>query len=431
MITKLRHKAKEILLWSQQYTKIDMLYITRSGFWVTLSYVIGTILSFILTLAFANLLPKETYGLYKYVLSILGILSVFTLSGMTQATIRAVARGKDKILKSAAYFQLRWSFPFIIITNSVALYYWLRGNHIISISLFILSLSTPLIQSFDAYAAFLTGKKDFRLSTILDSLGGTISSLGLVIALFFTKNLLVIIAAYAILNVAATIIPYWITARKYKSSDQEELDRETITYGTSLSFLSAAGVLVQQLDKVLIFKFAGSVELATYAIASALPDRLKSFIKSSVAMVFPKLAQKNIDDFKHTIKIRVWQGMAIGLCLTTTYFLAAPILFKIFLPKYLSAVRYSQLLSLSTVLLVPTFFLGYAFESQKLIKSIYSINITSVATRVGLYFVLGYFWGPIGIVWARVISNVFLFFIHLLFWYIESNYLLWAKIKTN
>ena len=83
------------LLWSEKYIKTDMVYLARSGFWLLFGQ--GTTLLSVLALSivFANFLPKETYGTYKYILSLTGIFSIFTLPGMTTALIRATARGPN------------------------------------------------------------------------------------------------------------------------------------------------------------------------------------------------------------------------------------------------------------------------------------------------------------------------------------------------
>ncbi|MGB2878349.1 MAG: oligosaccharide flippase family protein, partial [Dehalococcoidales bacterium] len=46
----------------------------------------------------ARLLSKEAYGQYNYFFSILGILAISSLPGMTAAIIHAVANGRDWIL---------------------------------------------------------------------------------------------------------------------------------------------------------------------------------------------------------------------------------------------------------------------------------------------------------------------------------------------
>ena len=89
----IRYKVKELLLRSEKYTKTDMLYLARGGFWLTLGQGLGIIAGLLLVIGFANLLPKEVYGNYKFILSLGGIIGAFTLTGMSIAVTQAVARG--------------------------------------------------------------------------------------------------------------------------------------------------------------------------------------------------------------------------------------------------------------------------------------------------------------------------------------------------
>ena len=59
---KLKQAGYDFLRWSEKYTKTDMVYTAQSGFWLNLNYIIGSFLSLGLTVLFAHLLPKETFG---------------------------------------------------------------------------------------------------------------------------------------------------------------------------------------------------------------------------------------------------------------------------------------------------------------------------------------------------------------------------------
>ena len=54
--------------------------------------------SLTMAIVFARFLPQETYGTYKYVMSIVGLIGAFSFSGMTTVVARAVAQGHDKTI---------------------------------------------------------------------------------------------------------------------------------------------------------------------------------------------------------------------------------------------------------------------------------------------------------------------------------------------
>ncbi len=417
----LKNKAKEWLLWSQKYTKLDMLYIGKGGFWITVGQIFGVLLSFILALSFANWLPKEIYGQYKYVFSVIGVLSIFSLGGMRDAISRAVARGQEGVLKTAVSYQLRWGTIFTIVTNIAGAYYFIRGNKTLAIPLFIFAFIFPTIKAFGTYSAFIVGKKDFKTSTVYDLISSFINSSALIITLFLTDNLYILIGVYLLSDLASNIVLYFITLRKYKPTEEGKNDTEALQYGTQLTFLSALGILAQQLDKILIFKYSGAVELAMYSIASAIPDRLKGFGKSIISLSYPKLSEKNIPEIRSVFNLRIIQGMLLGTGISVAYMVSAPFLFKLLMPQYVDSIFFSQLLSLSLIVLFPHFFVGYAIQAQKMVRSIYVISISTAVIKSCLYIAFGFFWGAIGIVLARVVSFVLVFLLGLIMWHIETG----------
>ena len=56
------NKIQKFLLWSEKYTKIDMLYLAGGGFWIILGQIAASAMSLALAMLFARFLPKEKYA---------------------------------------------------------------------------------------------------------------------------------------------------------------------------------------------------------------------------------------------------------------------------------------------------------------------------------------------------------------------------------
>src|SRR5688572_902048 len=121
-------RAERVLRWSEKYLKTDMVYLAKGGFWLTLGQAVSSAAGVLLIIGFANLLPKEAYGTYKYVLSIAGVLAAFSLTGMSVAVTQAVARGMDGMLRVAAKIQLRWGLLVTLAASAFGIYYLANGN---------------------------------------------------------------------------------------------------------------------------------------------------------------------------------------------------------------------------------------------------------------------------------------------------------------
>jgi O-antigen/teichoic acid export membrane protein len=184
------------LRWSEKYFKTDMVYLARGGFWLTLGQTISSLSSFLLVVAFANLLPKETYGTYKYVLSIAGILAISTLSGMSTAIIQAVARGYEGSLVPALKTKIRWGLLGGLAGLILAGYYFYQGNITLTVSFLISAVFLPFMDSFGIYDAFLQGRKLFDISAKYGIISQIIAVIILITTLFFTKNLFFILFVY-------------------------------------------------------------------------------------------------------------------------------------------------------------------------------------------------------------------------------------------
>src|SRR3989344_513029 len=104
-----------------------MVYLAKGGFWTTLSFIVSTLASIATMVAFGNLLPRENFGTYNYLLSLGASLSFLTLTGMGPAVMRAVARGHGNVVPTAVSFQLKFNLLAVATTLLAALYYGYKG----------------------------------------------------------------------------------------------------------------------------------------------------------------------------------------------------------------------------------------------------------------------------------------------------------------
>src|SRR3989344_7199459 len=105
----LRQKVHSTLRKSEGFFKTDMVYLTKGGTWMTAGSMVISFLSFLLAISFAHFVSKETYGQYKFVLAIAGILGTLTLTGLGSAVMRSVSRGFEGTLQYAFWTNIRWS----------------------------------------------------------------------------------------------------------------------------------------------------------------------------------------------------------------------------------------------------------------------------------------------------------------------------------
>ena len=158
MMNKIGNWFYRFLRKTQKYTGTDNVYLFRDGFWLTSGQMVSMAIAFLSAVAFANLLSAETYGNYKYILSLLGILAVFSLDGIRAATIQAVARGLEGSFYTGFKTKLKWGLLGSLAAIGAAIYYWSKGNNLLPIPLLIAAVSLPLMYASQISGAFLGGR---------------------------------------------------------------------------------------------------------------------------------------------------------------------------------------------------------------------------------------------------------------------------------
>jgi len=404
MISKLQNKAKEWLLWSQKYTRTDMLYLAKGGLWLSLGDVISAVLGLLTAIAFANLLPQEIYGTYRYILSIAGVLSIASLNRMGTAVTRAVARGFEGSFVPAVKAQQLWSLLGSIGGLAVAGYYFTQDNNTLTVSFLIVALFIPLYRPFVTYSSYFSGKKLFNISTRYTIISHAISAIVLIVVLYLTNNILLILLGYfAPLSISSYTF-YRIT--KSKIQPDSKVSEEALSFGKHLSFLGAITAAIEQLDKILLWHFLGAASLAIYAFALAPVHQMLGFIKLILPLSLPKLAEKTKGDLKKTLPYKLFiMAGTIGI-FVLIYIIAAPLLFKILFPQYIESVFYSQIFALG-LLTVPRNLISEALNAHGETKKIYILSLTSATFRLPLIIILVGLFGIWGAIYAYIISSFF------------------------
>lgn len=409
----MREKVYRFIRWSERFMKADILYLAKGGFWVGFGQVITNLLSFLLVIAFANLLPKETFGLYRYVLSLAAVFNIFTLMGMNQAVSQAVATGNEGALKKSVGYQLKWNMLMTAAMWALGGYYFFNDNLLLATSFLIMGVFSPLTAAFNTYGAYLTGKKEFRLNNIFSVLSMLIYVIGMFLAIVFSGKVIWLVAAYSFSTFLATFIFYIATLRILKPVGSAG---DVLQYGRQLTFISFMGPIVSQVDKIILNHFWGPVQLATYSLATAIPDRIIPLMKDWVEIGFPKLATRTPEEINTVFYKRIFQGLAIGFIFALGYSVSAPYVFKYLLPQYLDTVFYSQLLAINFIFALPTRYLGILYTAQKLPKLIFANNVSVNIIRILLYILLGIWGGILGLVTAHIVASCLSLVLYIIVW---------------
>ena len=236
MVQYLKNKTKILLEMGNAYFKTDLRYIVRGGFWLTTAKLVTTGSSFISSIVFANLIPKEIYGLYQFVLSYFSVLTLPTLPGINTSLTKAVGQGYRGSIIPALKAKIKWGLLSAIASLCFASYYYIQGNNQLAICFLIAAFFLPIMDPMQLYMSYLNGKREYVTYTKYHTILKIIVTAIMVGTLFATKKIALIILSYFASYTLLYMIFLIITIKKMKPTD--ETDPSIISYGKHLSLMN-------------------------------------------------------------------------------------------------------------------------------------------------------------------------------------------------
>jgi O-antigen/teichoic acid export membrane protein len=404
MIRMFRERMTALVRFGERSLKTDLQYVVRGGFWLTSGHAFASVSAFILSIIFANFVDPATYGTYKYALSLAALLSIPTLGSITTALQRAIAKGDDGAAYAALKARLWGGVAAAALSLLASLWYFGHGNATLGMVLVIIALGMPLMESYGSYDAIFQGKHRYRASTFSFIFSSLTATLALIAAIFVSSgNVHVLLAAYFIAWAAGRFVS-WQVASRLLTKDTERNPGEVTTYGFRLTAIGVVGAIAAQVDGVLLFHYLGPVELAIFSFATALPNQLRGVVSNIARLALSRFSSRSAEEIKTSIHTKAFYLFLASLPIVAAYILAAPFIFQLLFPAYLSSVLPSQVFALSIVA-VPAFLYVTALQSQRAEK-LFAINdIAGSFLQIALSMALIPLFGLWGAIIARILGR--------------------------
>lgn len=396
--------------------KTDIRYLVKGGGAMAVGQVCVSFIALIASIAFANLLPKESYGLYQYILSTAEFLLTFSLIGLSAATVRSVSKGFDGTLNSAFKTSLKWGLPAVSLGLIVSLYYLYKGNFVIGYGIGASVLFMLVINASKHYLPFLTGKRLFLQSSISTVVGLLIPSASMIVALFFTDNVLFLVLVY-LLSYSAVNLSLYIWSRKFV--ENKKLDPQTIRHAKHLSVQDIIARSAAYIDRILLFQFTGPVALAEFWFAQNAQRQFSHIYKSANAIVLPKVSVRSFDTLQSTLPKKILLLYLFIIPFSILYVLLIPYLYAFLFPAYASSAHYAQVFGI-LFLFLPFSLLRDAFIGHSRNKILYKLSIYTSAFKIGITVVLVPLFGIWGVVTSTIL-NQFIYSLCLVYYFFKEK----------
>jgi O-antigen/teichoic acid export membrane protein len=385
-----------LLRYTEKYTQIDMVYFSHGSFWLLFGYSLQLITGLLLATSFANILSKDQYGFYQFIISTASIIAAFTLTGTGTAIVRSTAQGDEGSLRRGAITTLKWSTGIACGGILLSLYYFVQGNISLSIAFALVAATQPFITSFNLYKTYLQGKQFFRDSTIIESTQRLIPFALLLLTINISPDPLILVIVYFISQAISSLGAYYFVIRKFNL--QKTPNTELINYSKHLSIIESISEVANAADKALVWIFLGATPTAVYALAQFPITHLNAMFGFVRQLAFPKLVT--------VLPKKIKLYFIIALIVFVVYIIIAPFIFQVLFPKYIESVLLSQVLALS-ILTVPRSLISQTFAAHKMKRELYILNITTPIIRLGALIIGLPFFGIWGAIGAIILSEWF------------------------
>jgi len=388
------------------FFQLDLDYYIKNSFYLIMTRGVMMACGLLLSVTFARLVSQEMYGQWNYILSIIGICVILTLPGMNIAITQSVATGHDRVLFEGTRQKFKWSVLCVLAMAGVGLYYLIAGQDELGKAFLIASLFSPFYHNFEVYTAYFSGKKQFDVMARYQVITQVIAVLITVLVIFFSRNLMAIVIAYLF---SLSLLRGYFFRNALRRATGQKSDPSAIAFGNHMTITQVPALARDQYDKIIIALFLSFSDLAVYSIALAFSEMLSPLRSIIAALIFPKLARMDRETAYAEVRKR-WPLVIAGFAVIGGVLIAlCPyILTFLYSQKYAASVLYAQLLIVSVIVSAPELVINKAlFPSQRKIKDLYKLQISSSVVGIALVTVLVKYYGLMGAVIALILVRGF------------------------
>ena len=399
--------------------RIDAHHYVSGSFWGLIAQGITVVGGLLVTVLFTRMLSESDYGIYRYILGVAALLSVFSLTGIDQAVLQASAKKFRSFYSETLFLSFKFNLIISGLACMCALYYFLAGNSTLSSGLLLIAFFQPIINTFQFFQSNLIGNSLFKKAANAQSLKVAVTFCLSIIAILFTHNILILLLVFFSAASIANILAYYVFKPKQSPATPRDVLDKYILYAKHTSVRNIITEVSFRLDSILVFQFLGATNLAIYTIANLIPEQIKGTVKMFGILTIPKFSTHDtLQVTKNAIRRKIIPIFLVLTGISLLYVVFAPYLYTILFPKYLNSVIYSQIAILSlpaTIGILPLTSLQVMLDEKKLYSLNLLVSIVSLTLTIALTITLGI----LGAIYARLATRYFNTFV--------AYYLLYKK----
>jgi O-antigen/teichoic acid export membrane protein len=366
--------------------------------------------SAVIFFAAAKLLSPEDFGLLNYLRTVFFLLMIFCDFGLSYAVSRFVTEYKvsrseklDSLTFTIAAFSVGIA---ALISAGVILFgkFIFKENYIYILCFLPYLFLLPLTDILDGV---YRGLKEFKKLAVINSVVGLVS---IGISLFLINRYLLIGAIWS-LNVMYLLL--LLSLCGFQKSFSFRFDRsvlvEVVKYAVLLGIGAVTGFLYTRVSILILGQFGYVVEVGYYGLIDSVFQLLFLPFGMLGQVIAPNttayITVRNIAEIKSKVKKYAVFCAVTGVAMSALLYFGAPIVIKVFLPKYYTA---NFVLIMNILLLLLPFSVWGALFNQGFVVPAGLAKIYVVISLIGgiLNVILNYvfisLFGFVGVFWVTV-----------------------------
>ena len=301
---------------------LSLRYFFQNGFWVVLGQGVSMLSGLLLSVLFARYASKELYGQYQYVLSVIGIFSIFSLNGLNLSVMKAVIGGHEASLIRAvrySFFMSLFASPLLL---GIALYHYMHGSTEIGAAMLVAACVFPLIYSTNTWTAFYEAKRQFSKVAFRVMALQLSVPMAILAILFSVQRLPFLVAAYGITTAAVHFI-FYVQARKTVSGRSDAMDVSLGIKATVQKFSQTINAALPLLVIPWLYSFK---EAAVFSIAFFLANFMGSITSTVTSIYIPRFLEAGFLSHVYVKKL-FFYALLLGLCITVIFWIGIRLFF--------------------------------------------------------------------------------------------------------
>ena len=382
----------------------------KSVIYVSMLRGLQIVLALASTYFIVRSLSKESFGEYHFILSCIGILTIFSLKDMNNSIMQAVARGFLGTYRKAIPISLLFNSIGSMFLLMLAYFFSAQGNQELMFGFLISAAIFPFTHGLSQWNSIHIGEERFGSYLKHNGLAYIVMYSLIILGVILKPGYLIVplifvLAIPALQNVI-------LTFRNLREIPKDALVEEgNLSYAIKTTFYSAANIVAMYIDKLLLFYFLSPTALATFVAAERVAELFRNITQDISVVLGPKFAkcEHYTSDLDRYLKLFVFIfGAAI---IVFTFTILPWLILFLFGEKYADTIPYAQAL-LCSVTIGNMATLRFRFIRSKIDVSSYrSVLVYTSLGRIVASVILVPFFGIVGAVISAFIYRILLTFV--------------------